>query len=172
MSDGAQVVAERGAVLPVCLLVLLLIAIITAALTRSNLLQMHMAGNTQAKTEALQQALAVVDWAMDDESSTPVAGGPGYKVCLVNSPDPDCDQATLSIDESLRPASGTVDLTVTRLAPRSVPMPLMAERHASSSQFYRAAKFELRAAYDGTARGQGRAVVVQGVLVRIAKATN
>jgi type II secretory pathway pseudopilin PulG len=172
MTGGPEAGTERGAVLLVSLLVLLLIAVIAAALTRSNLLQVHMAGNTQAKIEALQQALALVDWAMDDESSTPVAGGPGYKICLVNSPDPDCDQMTLGIDNSLIPAFGTVDLAVTRAAPLSVPMPVMAERNASSSQFYRAAKFELRAGYDGTARGQGRAVVVQGVLVRIAKATN
>jgi hypothetical protein len=172
MTGGPQAVGERGAVLLVSLLVLLLIALVANAVARSNLLQVHMAGNAETKTTALQNSLALVDMVMADESSTPVTGGLGYKVCVTGASDPGCDQLTLSIDKSLTPASGRVELSVSRMAPLAVPMPVMAEHSASSSQAYRAARFEVRAGYDGVTHKQGRAVVVQGVLVRITAATN
>jgi hypothetical protein len=172
MSSQIAARDQRGAVLLVSLLVLMLIAIIANAVARTNLLQLHMAGNTEAKTAALQTSLALVDAALANASSTPASGGLGYKICAMGDPDASCDEATLSIDSSLLTGPGKVELSVSRVGPLVVQMPIMAEHKASSSQFYRAAKYEVRAGYDGTGQGQGRAVVVQGVLVRLAATAN
>lgn len=163
---------QGGAVLLVSLLVLLLIALIANAVARTNLLQLHMAGNAQAKTAALQTSLALVDAALANEFSTPVTGEIGYRICAVGNSDASCDEAILAVDNSLLTGPGTVELSVTRVAPLLVRMPVMAEHEASSTQFYRAARYEVRAGYDGAGQGQGRAVVVQGVLVRLAATAN
>ena len=54
------------------------------------------------------------------------------------------------------------------MGPLETTIPVMNESMASSGTAYKAAKFEILSDYDGADIELGRAVVVQGVLVRIA----
>jgi hypothetical protein len=157
---------QEGAVLIVALLVLLLLATLATAVAQTNLLQLHMAANDEAKVGALQQSLAVVDAVLALPGSTPLAGGVGYRVCAVAALEPGCDENTLAIDGRVKPGSGALEYRVTRVAPALARMPVMNEDSASSGIFYRAAKYEIAVVYDGISTGLGRAAVTQGVLVR------
>jgi type II secretory pathway pseudopilin PulG len=158
---------QRGTVLIVTLLVLLLLALLAAAVGRSNLMQLQMAGNDEAKMSALQHALAIQDAVLAQQDSTPVLGGVGYRICTTGSTNASCDQSTLAIDTALQPAIGRVDAVVTRVGPALARLPVLSEAMASSGLHYRVAKFEIRSTYDGSAEGLARAETVQGVLVRL-----
>lgn len=159
---------QRGTVLVITLLVLLLLALLATAVLRTNLLQLQMAGNDEAKTAALQHALALQDAVFEQEDSTPVLGGVGYQVCTVGTTSAACHQSTLQIDSRLQPGVGSVDTVVTRVGPTLARLPVVSEAMASSGLHYRVAKFEIRSTYDAADQGLARAVTVQGVLVRLA----
>jgi hypothetical protein len=158
---------QRGVVLLVSLLVLLLLAMIATTVARTNQLQLHMAGNDEGRVAALQQALAVVDAVLEHPAGMRLDGGVGHKACQSGSPDPSCDEYTIELAADAQPAAGRLELSVTRVAPPESRMPLLDERQASSAVYYRMAKFEVRVAYDGAAAGLGRATLAQGVLVRL-----
>lgn len=163
--------SQGGAVLLVSLLVLLLLAVIGTALGRSSLLQLQMAGNDEANTAAFQQALALVDAVLAEEAGMPVRGGLGYRVCLLGSRDPACDETSLSVDGPPAEA-GESSAHVTRVGPLQARLPIMNEQWASSSVAYRGAKFEVSASFTGSARSPGRASLAQGVLVRFEASVN
>jgi hypothetical protein len=159
---------QRGAVLLVSLLVLLLIALIAATVTRTSQLQLRMAGNTENRTAAMQQALAAVDAVLDSPMSTPLNLGVGHIVCAEDAaPQPACDEYTLQLPLDALPDEGALVVRVARLEPAVGRVPVLAEDMASSAVYYRVAKFEVRATYDGTAAGRGSAAIAQGVLVRL-----
>lgn len=159
--------SQRGVVLVVSLLVLLLLGIIATTVARSNLLQLHMAGNDEARTAAMQQALAVVDAVLPSAVGMAPAGGVGYRQCLPDSADTDCDDYSLALQSGALPAVGITDVAVTRVAPLEERMPVLAEAQASSTVYYRVAKLEVQVSYDGSAAGLGRATIAQGLLLRL-----
>jgi hypothetical protein len=167
VSQSRWRIAQRGTVLIITLLVLLLLALLASAVGRSNLLQLHMAGNDEAQTAALQHTLALQDAVLEQPGSTPLLGGVGYRICTTGSTEAGCDQSTLIIDDRLRPQTGQVDVVVTRVGPALARLPVMSEAMASSGLHYRVAKFEIRSSYDGTGQGLARAATVQGVLLRL-----
>lgn len=169
--DGARA-GQQGVVLLVSLLVLLLLAVIATTVASTNLLQLHMAGNSEARIAALQHALAAVDAVLADDASTPLDSRLGYSICTVASLDRACDENTVELPAGLAPAVGRLDVAVLRLAPLSSRMPVMSESNASSTVFYRVARFEVSGTYDGAADRLGRAGVTQGVLVRQAVSIN
>jgi len=158
---------QRGVVLIVSLLVLLLLGTIATTVARTNLLQLHMAGNDEARTAAMQQALAMVDAVLAGAVDSPPKGGVGYRLCLPESPDTNCDERSLLVDSGALPAVGITDVAVTRVAPLEERMPVLGEEEASSTVYYRVAKLEVRVSYDGSAENLGRATVTQGLLVQI-----
>ena len=158
---------QAGVVLVVSLLVLLVMGVIATTVARTNQLQLHMAGNYEARIAALQQALAVVDAVFSRPGNTLVGAGVGHRNCLIDSADESCDDHTLMLEQEALPVVGKLDVAVVRLAPEVGRMPILGEGRASSAVHYRVAKFELRVAYDGTGEGHGRATVAQGVLVRL-----
>jgi hypothetical protein len=158
---------QRGVVLVVSLLVLLLLGIIATTVARSNLLQLHMAGNDEARTAAMQQALAVVDAVLPSAVATLPTGGVGYRQCQPDSADTDCDDYSLVLQSGALPAAGNTAVAVTRVAPLEERMPVLAEDQASSTVYYRVAKLEVQVSYDGSAAGLGRATIAQGLLLRL-----
>ncbi len=158
---------QRGVVLIVSLLVLLLLGIIATTVARTNQLQLHMAGNDEARIAALQQALAAVDAVLANTANTPLNGGVGYRVCTVDSPDESCDEHTLALEQGVEPTTGSLDVSVARVAPLEGRLPIMGEAQASSTVYYRVAQFEVQVAYEGAEQALGRAVLAQGVLVRL-----
>lgn len=158
---------QRGVVLVVALLVLLLLGIIATTVARSNLLQLRMAGNDEARTAAMQQALAVVDAVLPSAVGLAPAGGVGYRLCLPDSATTDCDDYSLVLESGALPAVGITDVAVTRVAPLEERMPVLAEDQASSTVYYRVAKIEVQVSYAGSAAGLGRATIAQGLLLRL-----
>ena len=167
MKGAPPAAAQRGVVLLVSLLVLLLLAIIATTVARTNLLELHMAGNEEARVAALQQALAAVDGVLASAVGAPIKGGVGYRLCLPGSADPACDEHSLVLEPGAGPAAGGAEVAVTRVAPLADRMPVMAEARASSTVYYRVAKIEVQVVYDGAARDLGRAAITQGLLVRL-----
>lgn len=168
MRPDSQWACQRGAVLIVSLLVLLLLGLIATTVTRTNQLQLRMAGNTENRTAAMQQALGAVDAVLDSPTSTPLSGGVGHIICAADAaPELACGEHTLQLPPDALPDVGALDVHVVRLEPAVARMPVLAEDSASSAVYYRVAKFEVRAAYEGTAEGLGRVAIAQGVLVRL-----
>ena len=167
MSATRRELRQRGVVLIVSLLVLLVLGVIATTLARSNQLQLHMAGNDEARIAAMQQALAVVDSLIPAITDGRSPGPLGYRVCAPLSADDSCDERTLVLEPSVEPAAGNLDVSVVRVAPLAGRLPIMGEAAVSSTVFYRVAKLELQVSYDGTQEGLGRAVLAQGVLVRL-----
>jgi hypothetical protein len=162
---------QRGFVLVVSLLVLLLLGIIATTAARTNQLQLHMAGNDEGRVAALQRALAVVDAVLDSPAAISLDSGVGHRSCMAGSPDQACDDYTIELTPGARPEAGRLELSVTRIAPAKSAMPLLEEALASSAVHYRVAKFEVRVVYDGAAAGIGRAALARGVLVRLPVST-
>jgi len=166
MSPRLDRLHQRGVVLVVSLLVLLVMGIIATTVARTNQLQLHMAGNDEARIAALQQALAVADGIFARSANTLATGGVGHRNCLADTLDAGCDDHTLTLDQGVLPAVGDLNAAVLRLAPEEGRMPVLSEGAANSTVHYRVARFELQVVYDGTAGGTGRASLAQGVLVR------
>ena len=159
---------QRGMVLVVSLLVLLVLGLIATTVARTNLLQLHMAGNGEARIAALQQSLAAVDAVLAGGVSVlPISGGLGYRTCLPGSPNVACNERTVVLAPAALPATGQLDVAVTRVAPLLGNMPVMSEEGASSAVHFRVAKFEIAVAYLAAGQDAGRAALVQGVLVRL-----
>jgi len=167
VKDATPGAGQRGVVLVVTLLVLLLLGLIATTVGRTNQLELHMAGNDEARIAALQQGLGAVDAVLASATNTPLRGGVGYRVCIPDSPDATCDEHTLVVAPGAQPAVGTLDVAVTRLAPLEDRIPVMAEGRASSTVYYRLAKFEVQVTYDATGQDLGRVALAQGVLVRL-----
>jgi len=159
---------QRGVVLVVSLVVLMLIGFLAAGSYETNLMQLRMAGNAQAKTQALQTALGLVDAIMAEDENFPLDGAVGQRLCAAGVSDPRCDEDVIRLDETLVWGSGVVDYFTLRRAPLQVALPVLAEDTASSHRYYRAALFEVGASYTGTGLEPARASVVQGVLIRLA----
>lgn len=162
---------QRGVVLLVSLLVLLLLGIIATTVARTNQLQLHMAGNDEGRIAALQQALAVVDAMLERPTGIRLDSGVGYTVCQLGSPATSCDEYTLQLAADARPEAAGLEVSVTRIAPAESRMPLLDENQASSAVYYRVAKFEVSVVYDGAPESPGRAALAQGVLVRLPVST-
>lgn len=163
--------AQRGVVLIVSLLILLLIGVIAATTSEVSLLQLFMAGNDESKSDALERSLAAVDAILDDANNTPVVGNLDYVICKLGAADPgnECNVKVIDLTASGIPDLGNYpNYTVIRVAPLETTIPVMDESMASSGTSYRAARFEISATYDDTASGLGRTTVTQGVLVKLA----
>jgi hypothetical protein len=166
---------NRGAVLLLAMVFMLMLAVIAATVVQTGVLEFHMAGNDQFQEEAFQRAQAIVSELSRDPDNFSLAGGLGYALCFSQGQsqdqDPDCDENSLNA-----PVSGVVpegvELTyrVIRQGPRLLQrFPLReAQGVASGSGLFDAAIFEVDVHVDGSGRRLGSARVVQGIAVRLA----
>ena len=162
-----RLVGQSGTALLVSLLVLLVLALLATTVARTSLLQMQMAGNDEHRMSARQWALAAVDGVLASGAGMELSARPGFTRCTVGATALGCDASDMELSPAVQPTVGRQEVAVARVAPLASRLPRMSEERASSTVFYRVAKFEIRGAYDGTAHGLGRAAVVQGVLVRM-----
>jgi hypothetical protein len=158
---------QAGVVLVVSLLVLLVMGVIATTVARTNQLQLHMAGNDEARVAALQHALAAIDAVYVLPANFLADVGAGHRLCLAASASENCDAYSLSLEQGALPATGQLEVVVQRVAPEEGQIPVLSESSANSTVHYRVAKFEVQVAYDGVADGGGRASLAQGVLVRL-----
>jgi len=164
---------QRGAVLAVSLIFLLLLSIVALSLMRSGQLEVLMAGNAQARLGAYELAEGIAESALarwEDNLN------PKDIVCSDGHPDPDgdCDRFDLAWDPRLDPGSGDPDLlpavegaTVTGRArplndgePGCVPAFITGIAHGTWAFF-----FDLEATFDNTAVRQGATQVNHGAVL-------
>ncbi|QIB66350.1 PilX N-terminal domain-containing pilus assembly protein [Kineobactrum salinum] len=168
---GAGGKPQRGAVLLLAMVFLLLLAIISSSVVRTSVLEFRMAGNDQFREEALQKAQAIAAALAEDPANFRLTGGVGYTRCRAGG---GCESETLAVAAATEavPAGVDVSYRIRRQAPlvvKSLPF-RQAESNASSSQVFDAAIFEVGVTVDGSAVRLGSAEVLQGIAVRIASA--
>ncbi|GAB3092375.1 hypothetical protein G8770_05280 [Aestuariicella hydrocarbonica] len=160
---------QRGAVLIIALVFLALIALISVSSMDSSRLEAYMAGNEQARVDALQRAQAVVDLLGDEDGSFRVTSV-GYLRCNSGNSDADCDStAALAISNSDVAAlvSGITDLSYTSEFYYESTKAPPASIGNGSGQAYGAAYFDVKVLYDNSDNRGGRAQVSQGIGVRV-----
>ena len=80
-----------------------------------------------------------------------------------------CDAKVIDIPTSVTttPANTSLDYNATRVGPLESSPPSMSEDEASSAAFYRVARYEITAEFDGSDAQLGNSRIVQGMMVRI-----
>ena len=164
---------QRGAVLLLAMVFLLLMAIVAGTVMQTSVLEFFMAGNDQFREEAFQQAQAITTEIGDDIDNFPVTGGVGYLVCPqgINTVGGETCNANFPAepDSVANVPHEDVVYTVVRQGPlilESLPF-RQRESQASSSPAFDAAIFETDVIIDGSASRLGSANVVQGLAVRV-----
>lgn len=165
---------QDGAVLIVALFFLLLLSLVVTTTTETNSQQLKMAGNEQSRVEAQQRVMSAIDAIIDDTDNTPVIGDVGFKICATGSSDGSCDSAIIGLSSAVTtvPTSTQLSYHVTRMGPLETSPPVMREEQASSSSFYRVARYEVTSSYVGAPARLGNSRIVQGMLVKIPATSN
>lgn len=166
MNMSCDLRRQRGLVLIISLLILLMTSILAATVYETNTLQMRMAGNEQTREGALQRTLATVDAIVARQENFPLHGSIGYRACDVEAMDESCDETSIVVDRGRAPWARPADYSIVRKGPLEVGLPSMAEGSASSGWHYRAALYEVRVAGAGDKRDPGEKTMAQGVLIR------
>ncbi len=156
---------QRGMVLVLSLVFLLLFAVIAAALLQSGQLELRMAGNSESVIRDRQRALAVLELLLEQPGIFAARERQGYRFCAPGDPGPGCDEFSLSpvsvLPVALQPASARIE----RVGPLAVTLPAMHEALASSAVAFAATRFELWVATGEI--GQRRTELAQGVMRRV-----
>lgn len=164
---------QSGAVLMVALLLLLVVAILATTTSETNILQLQMAGNDQAKAESLQHAFAIVDAILDNRSNTAVIGDVGYNLCSPDSathiPGVTCDEQLVNIASTLLDPEADVGYYVQRVGPALTSTPYLDEDDASSASSFSVARQEVVVSYDRSDERLGKVEIVQGLLRLVPK---
>lgn len=181
-SDRRQVkTTQRGAVLLLAMIFLLLLAIISGTVIQTSILEFQMAGNDQFREEAFQKAQAVASSLAEDPNNFPVSGGVGYRVCQTGYDDSDdaaedkCNLKNITLKTSVAAVPAGVSLTydVRREGPlflENLPF-RQSQDDVSSSKAFDAAIFEVNVNVDGSAARLGNAGISQGVARLVTSST-
>ena len=163
-------VSDRGAVLMLALVFMLLLALITATVMRTSILQAQMAGNDQFVEEAFHQARAIATELSLDRANFLLESDSGQSNCPPQIGDDTCDFHRLATPLQTHTQDGVaLDYRITRQDPvvwRGFPVRESQDRVSSSTRFD-AALFEISVRIDGSERKLGSAHVVQGIAVRV-----
>lgn len=155
---------EIGSVLLIALIFLLILTLGATSSMRTSNMELHMAGNEEVRVGTLEMAQSIVDEVVTNRDNIIVSGGIGYVNCTTNVSG--CSLNTVTVNPALLPTAkaGNATVIVERLAPALTPAPRGIN---SSADAFFAARFEVDASYDGVADNEGRAGIVQGVLVLV-----
>ena len=162
--------ANRGVILLLALVFMLLLAIVTGTVMQTAIQQLHMTGNDQFLEEAFHQAQAIATELSLDPDNFSLAGGIDDSNCPAGAQDLECDRYQLQIPVSAGTATGTdISYRVTRQAPllwRGFPLRESQDTVSSSANFD-AAIFEISVGIDGSGKRLGSAHIAQGIAVRV-----
>lgn len=169
MNTNTQNSRQRGAVLVVGLIVLLLVTLIGFGSIRSNVMELRMAYNAEIKNAAFHQAQAGLDYLLAHPELLPVRGAAGYTYCtasLSGGRQPcrtvwyPCNETTLDLPDPLNDvATGSSALQMT-LGIGGVP-----RGFATSGRLFDAVAFTAQSCYDNTINGQGDSAINVGVVI-------
>jgi hypothetical protein len=156
---------QRGVVLFISLIMLVVIAMLSLSLMGMSRVEMRMANNEEARINALQMAQAISDIIVADPDKTPVVGGAGYMLCTSSLTGCDAEMTDLP-DNHITTAvnDGHLTASATRADPEFRPPPR--GMGFSASKFV-GTSFRLRSTYDRTEDGQGFGAVEEGLIVLI-----
>jgi len=156
---------QKGVVLFVSLIMLVVIGMLTLSLVGMARMEMRMSANEEARINGLQLSQALSDMIVADPDRTPVVGRAGFTICAGEGQQCDMEMPALP-DNSI--ADAVADGHLTAVATRSDPefRPPPRGMGFSSSKFV-STSFNLESTYDRTEDGQGYAGVEEGLLVLI-----
>ncbi len=161
---------NRGAVLIVALIFLLLLALVGVTVMQTSMFETQMAGNDQFKEEAFQRVEAIAAAIPADlvnvATNFTTAGGVGWTVCKTGSTASYCDDKKISLagDVTTVPSGVALDYYIVRQAPEFAKKPHKRRSEdkacgTSCTYYY----FEVVANYDSGDTRLGNATVVHGV---------
>jgi Tfp pilus assembly protein PilX len=163
--------ANRGAVLLLALVFMLMLAMIATTVMQTAVLQLHMAGNDQFLEEAWHKAQAIATELSLNQDNFSLAGGVGYSNCPPGAQSLNCDRSQLPVPASAVQQAGVeLDYRVTRQEPllwRGFPI-RESQDTVSSSNSFDAATFEIDVRINGGEKQFGSAHIAQGIAVRVA----
>ncbi|MEX0618379.1 MAG: pilus assembly PilX N-terminal domain-containing protein [Pseudohongiellaceae bacterium] len=156
--------SSRGSVLLITLIFLVILTLAATTGMRTSIMEMRMAGNEQSRVSTLEMAQSIVDEVVGNADNIVVSGDVGFVNCTPNLTG--CTATDIVIDTTLLPTAEAdkVEVAVVRLAPALTPAP---RGISSSADAFYAARFEVDSTYDGAADNEGKAGIVQGVLVLV-----
>lgn len=142
---------QSGAVLLVSLILLIVATTISLSAVSTSIMELRMAGNAEASMDAMQTALAAVDFTIADPDHLPTSGP-----LLVPAP--------VNLTESLfdTGAGDSITATATRLQDCAPPP---RARSGSSLTAFSAFAYEITADVNRNQSGQGRGTVAQGYIL-------
>ena len=164
-----QLRTQRGAVLIVSMILLLLLGLLATTVSENSLLQVQMSGNDEAKLASTHEALAIVEAIIENSGSAPVLGDIGYTVCPIldglSPADIDCNENSIDLsDLGVVPDDASVSYYVRRVGPEEVPLPFVDATRAGSAARFKLARHEIVVDIDRTATNRGRTQLVQGLI--------
>jgi hypothetical protein len=165
-----RIARERGAILLLALVFMLMLALIVSSVMHSAVLQLHMSGNDQFVEQASNTAQAVAAELSLNADNFRLDTKVGQSNCPRGVTGADCVVNLLSVTEPTDlPAGVELDYRVTRQEPLIyVGFPVReSEYAASSSNSFDAALFEINVRFDGAPKKLGSSHVVQGIAVRV-----
>ena len=157
--------SQRGVVLFVSLIMLVVIGMLTLSLMGISRIEMRMANNEEARVNGLQMAQSLSDVFVNDPALTPVVGKAGYSICAGTD---GCDETVSSGQMPAQEITDAIDdgyLSVKLSRPeqefRKPP------RGSGTGNEFIGAAFHIEATYDGTEDGRGYGKIEEGLLVLI-----
>jgi len=162
--------AERGAILALTLVFMLMLAVITAVVMQTAVLELHMAANEQFQQEAANAAQAIANELALDSGNFNLGLLPGQSNCPQGISTPDCTLNLLPAPTRVDLSEGfLLDYRVTREQPlvHSGFSIRSSQDAVSSSNAFNVALFEINVRVDGSRARLGSAHIVQGIAVRI-----
>jgi hypothetical protein len=169
-TEESQLMSNRGTVIVLALMFMLLLSIITATVMQSSIMQLHMAGNDQFLEEALHTVQGIAGELSLDPDNFSLQGGVGETNCPQGEEIPDCDRHQLQVPRLALGLEGfALDYRITRQDPllwKGFPI-RESEEVASSSNSFDAALFEIDVQLNGSEMRLGSAHIVQGIAVRV-----
>ena len=144
---------------------LVVIGMLTMSLMSMSKLQIRMSNNEEVRLNALQNAQSSNEAIIGNPTSTPVVGGPGYKLCTDNIAG--CDQYTLVMPTTEMQALVS-DGFLSAVAFRGEPEFRNPPRGTDwSLDKFTSTTFTIESTYDRTKEGQGISEVEEGLVVML-----
>lgn len=169
MKSTRNIRTQSGAALFMALIFLIIITTLSLAAMRSSVMELRMAGNSEAAANAIQKAQSIIDATISNTDNTPVVGNIGDTTCLAGSATA-CTRYSVILNDAAvfatELAAGEIDVVVKRMSPLSKPAP---RATGYSIKGYNVATFEVSGEYDTGDAGLGAATIVEGALVLITK---
>ena len=155
---------QHGVVLIISLIFLLLLTLAATTTMQSSTIELRMSGNEEIRLVTAELTQSIIDQVAGDPNNLPISGDVGYINCTANVAG--CTENGVTIDTNLLPAADAnkAQVVVERMGPALTSAPRGI--NSSADAFY-AARFEIDTAYDGTADNEGKANIVQGLMVLV-----